>query len=132
MLNPSMESAAPEVELSNGKKYTTVALEKAYSEMKIEASLAQMLFVPWYEEVLSEINGGDVPMPKVQAGIDKAFRIAAEFRKKIHLVEFEKREAYDKAEREKYQKDGKTLIHLPDAGIVAPHVPGGYIKGLDQ
>ncbi len=120
-----------EKELPSGKKYTVEALNRAFSETKIEASLAQMLFVPWYEEVLSEVNGGEVPMPKVQAGIDKAFRIAAEFRKKLHAVEFDKREDYDKAARDKFRKDGKTLIHLPDAGLVQPHVPGGYIQGLE-
>jgi hypothetical protein len=121
-----------ELELPGGKKYTVGAVNKAFSETKLEASLAQVLFVPWYEEVLSEVNGGEVPMPKVQAGIDKAFRIAEEFRKKMVHVEFDKRETYDKAERDKYRSGGKTLIHLPDAGVVAPLVPGGYIQGLNE
>ena len=120
-----------EQELPSGKKYTVEAINKAFSESKFEASLAQVLFQAMWEELLSEYAAGDVPMPKSQAGMDKCFRIAEEFRKKVTLVEFEKRERYDKEAREKYQKNGKTILHLPDAGLVKPHVPGGYIQGLE-
>lgn len=122
--------APPEQELPSGKKYTVEALQRAHSEVKFESSLAQVLFQAWFEENLS-IHEGDVSMPKVEVGIDKCMRIAVEFRKRIHSMEFEKREEYDKSIRARYQRDGKTLLHLPDAGLVAPHLPPGSIVGLD-
>ena len=115
--------------LSNGKAYTVNALKKANSEAGLEGSIAQNLFTRWFEEAIS-VNG-DVAMPQVETAIDKCFRIAEKFRKKLHVWEFEKREQYDKDERARFQKDGKTILHLPDAGLVAPHVPGGYIPGMD-
>ncbi len=117
--------------LPNGKSYTVAALRKATSESSLEGSLAQNLFNRWWEEALS-VHDDVPPMPKSQAAIDSCFRIAEEFRKKLHLREFDKRERYDKEERERFKSGGKTLIHIPDAGEVAPFVPGGYIPGMEQ
>lgn len=137
MRPPDNQQSAPAVGLEeqdfpDGKKYTVAAVKRAFSESKFEASLAQVLFQAWWEELLAETPSGDVPFQTARAGMDKCFRVAEEFRRKTILVEFEKREKYDKEEREKYQKGGKTILHLPDASIVQPHVPGGYIPGLSE
>ncbi len=92
-----------EVELPDGKKYTPSAIKRAFSEIKFEASLAQVLFQAWWEELLAETAQGDVPFATARVGMDKCFRVAEEFRRKVTLVEFEKRERYDKEERDKYK-----------------------------
>lgn len=129
---PPADVGLEEQQLPDGKKYTVGAIKRAFSESKFEASLAQVLFQAWWEELLAETPAGDVPFQTARGGMDKCFRIAEEFRRKVNIVEFDKREKYDKEEREKYQRGGKTLLHLPDASLVQPLVPGGYIPGLSE
>jgi hypothetical protein len=113
------------------KDYVPEALNRTAAELSLEGNIAQNLFLRWYEEACSEYNGADVPMPKAKAAIEKCFLFAGEFRKTLVQLEFERKERYDKEFRERYQTpQGKTIIHLPDAGIVQPHVPPGSIAGM--
>lgn len=120
----------PEQVLPSGKAYTVEALNRTHSEIKFEGSLAQVLFQAYWEDALAT-HEGEVPMPLIEKGIIRCFVIADKFRKVLHQLEFEKREEYDKSIRARYQKDGKTILHLPDAGLVAPHVAPGSIAGLE-
>lgn len=116
--------------VKEAKEYTPEALRRTASEVSLEGTIAQNLFQRWWEEACAEYNGGDVPMPKAKGAIDKCFLVAEEFRRRLNQVEFDRREKYDKEFRERFQKDGKTVLHLPDAGIVQPHVLPGTIPGL--
>lgn len=122
-MSPDLATPNLEVQLEGGKKYVRQALERAHSETRYVASLAERLFV---EHWISQ--DGDMPVARAREHFDKCLRISEEIRKQIELYQFDLREKYDKDLRGKAMRSG---LILPDASMVADHVPPGSIPGLD-